>query len=299
RIPIQPSANGTQTGERSGPSSTGNKPSSLHGIRSTSTRCRSRRSTSPRHSCGPNAMPSSSMSSPVDYPPSVVRSSAAGLRPYGETAPRKERGETRFDGGSEVGGGDAPQAATERWRTYRVLREQKTASCPAPEPLRRRVPEVARNTRTCPPRPAGSLRALRERMNNPSLSTQVTLHPQLVAVTVQDPRPDSLQTFGELTEPQPEQLAHDAWHVGLRALMNAYRQAEEARLLDVGETLRENLDAQFREHADRQTQGLAGALGRYFDPEHGEVSQRRRELTRQDGALGRLLEQHLGPRNSV
>ena len=31
--------------------------------------------------------------------------------------------------------------------------------------------------------------------------------------------------FAELTEPQQEQLVHDAWLVGLRALHNAYSAA--------------------------------------------------------------------------
>ena len=106
-------------------------------------------------------------------------------------------------------------------------------------------------------------------MTHSALSTQVTASSSAVEVTVRDPRPDSVQTFEALTPPQQEQLAHDAWHVGLRALMNAYRQAEEARLQDIGKTLTDDLDEQLRQHAELQEKAIATALGRYFDPESG------------------------------
>ncbi len=110
---------------------------------------------------------------------------------------------------------------------------------------------------------------------------------------------DTVQTFEQLTAPQQEQLAHDAWHVGLRALMNAYRQAEEARLQDIGRSLTEDLNEQLRQHAETQEKAIAAALGRYFDPESGELGSRLRQFLGDEGTLTHLPQQHLGPRNSV
>lgn len=47
---------------------------------------------------------------------------------------------------------------------------------------------------------------------------------------IADRRPSSLSLFGELSDQQAHQLATDAWIVGLRALANAYAQAQESRL---------------------------------------------------------------------
>lgn len=136
-------------------------------------------------------------------------------------------------------------------------------------------------------------------MNHSALSTQVNASAHQVEVTIVDPRPDTTQTFAVLSAPQQAQLAHDAWHVGLRALMNAYRQAEEARLSDIGKALTEDLDEQLRQHAEAQQKAMTTALGRYFDPEGGELGARLRQFTGDQGALVHLLQQHLGPRNSV
>ena len=136
-------------------------------------------------------------------------------------------------------------------------------------------------------------------MTNAALTTQVQTNSDVVEVAVRDPRPDSVQTFAALSEPQQGQLAHDAWHVGLRALMNAHRQAEEARLSDIGKTLVEDVDEQLRAHADAQEKALVAALHRYFDAENGELGTRLRQFVGEDGAIVHLLDQHLGPRNSV
>ena len=136
-------------------------------------------------------------------------------------------------------------------------------------------------------------------MQHSALDIQVQSTALEVQVTVRDPRPDTTQTFAALTAPQQAQLAHDAWHVGLRALMNAYRQAEEARLSDIGKALTEDLDGQLRQHAEAQEKALAAALGRYFDPESGELGARLKQLMGDQGALVQLLQRHLGPRNSL
>lgn len=136
-------------------------------------------------------------------------------------------------------------------------------------------------------------------MNHTDFTAAVSTTPSTVEVTLRDPRHDTLQTFQELVPTQQEQLAHDAWHVGLRALMNAYRQAEEAKLADVGTALVRDLDDQLRAHAEAQEKALATALGRYFDPEDGELGTRLHQLMGDEGMLAHLLQKHLGPRNSV
>jgi hypothetical protein len=136
-------------------------------------------------------------------------------------------------------------------------------------------------------------------MTHPTLTTQVNTRAHEIEVVVYDPRPETTQTFAALTATQQAQLAHDAWHVGLRALMNAYRQAEEARLSDIGKALTEDLDGQLRQHAESQQNAMATALSRYFDPESGELGARLRQFTGDQGALVHLLQQHLGPRNSM
>jgi hypothetical protein len=136
-------------------------------------------------------------------------------------------------------------------------------------------------------------------MTNAALDTQVRATSDAVEVEVRDPRPDTVQTFAVLNAPQQHQLAHDAWHVGLRALMNAYRQAEEARLSDIGKTLVEDVDEQLRQHAQAQEKALVAVLKRYFDAETGELGLRMHQFVGEEGALAHLLEQHLGPRNSV
>ena len=86
-----------------------------------------------------------------------------------------------------------------------------------------------------------------------ALTAQVTADGAAVEVLLRDPRPDTTQTFAALAAPQREQLAHDAWHVGLRALMNAYRQAEEARLQDIGKSITDDLDEHLRRHASGES----------------------------------------------
>jgi len=66
---------------------------------------------------------------------------------------------------------------------------------------------------------------------------------------------------------------------------SAHRLAEEARLSDVKKTLMEDLDVQLRAHADRQTERMQAELGRYFDPESGQLGERLRQLTGDGGTL--------------
>lgn len=136
-------------------------------------------------------------------------------------------------------------------------------------------------------------------MTHSDFTAAVTASSNQVDVVLHDPRPDTVRVFEELSPPQHEQLAHDAWRVGLRALMNAYRQAEEAKLADIGGSLMHEFDEQLRAHAEAQEKALTNALGRYFDAKDGELGTRLKQFLGDQGALSSLLEKHLGPRNSV
>ncbi|MCA9632843.1 MAG: hypothetical protein KC766_34555, partial [Myxococcales bacterium] len=131
------------------------------------------------------------------------------------------------------------------------------------------------------------------------LAVTVLASEELVAAEVRDARPDAVHIFGELTERQREQLAHDAWSIGLRALANAHSQAQEARLQDVGSALLDDIDRQLRTHVETQQQTIATVLGRFFDPKDGQVTQRLTAFVDDQGVLARLLERYLGPQNSV
>jgi hypothetical protein len=120
-----------------------------------------------------------------------------------------------------------------------------------------------------------------------------------IAVRIADRRPESLALFGELSDEQGHQLATDAWTVGLRALANAYTQAQEARLQDIGKSLVDDIDRQLKAHVAGQQQTIATVLGKFFDPTDGQVTQRLAAFVHDEGVLARLLEKYLAPQNSV
>lgn len=136
-------------------------------------------------------------------------------------------------------------------------------------------------------------------MNHSNITTQVSLTSTFADVTLCDAREQTVATFTDLNSAQRGQLAHDAWQIGLRAVTNAHRLADEARLGDIGKTLLGDIDGQLRSHAERQSERMQEALGRYFDPESGQLGERLRQLTGDGGTLPNLLDRHLGPQNSI
>ena len=136
-------------------------------------------------------------------------------------------------------------------------------------------------------------------MTNLSIDTQVTVSATAVNVALRDLRPEAITSFGSLNAVQQGHLAHEAWLIGYRAVTSAHRLAEEARLGDIKKTLLEDIDTQLRGHAERQSERMQEALGRYFDPESGQLGERLRQLTGDGGTLPTLLDRHLGPQNSI
>jgi hypothetical protein len=131
------------------------------------------------------------------------------------------------------------------------------------------------------------------------ISTRVSVSEAALDVCIHDVRPDTVQTVAGMNSAQQDQLAYEAWLIGYRAVTNAHRLAEEARLNDIGKSLLEDIDVQLRGHAERQAERMQTALSNYFDPESGHVGERLRQLVGDGGALPALLERHLGPQNSI
>jgi hypothetical protein len=131
------------------------------------------------------------------------------------------------------------------------------------------------------------------------IAVSVICSDELIAAEVRDSRPASITLFAELTSEQREELVHDAWTIGLRALGNAYAAAQEARLADVGGQLIADIDQQLQRHIQGQQQTMTSVMARFFDPTDGQVTQRLSAFVDDQGVLARLLDRFLSPQNSV
>ena len=127
------------------------------------------------------------------------------------------------------------------------------------------------------------------------VTVEVQLSPDTAAVQVADGRPESLALFGPLGSPQRQTLALDAWTVGLRAVMNAHRHAEESRLQDVGRAMCADLEGACRSFVERQEKVVVQVLARYFDPKDGQVVGRLERLLSDEGDLARTMDKYLAP----
>lgn len=140
---------------------------------------------------------------------------------------------------------------------------------------------------------------MREMIQVSPLEAAVICSSDEVAADIRDRRVETLSLFGDLDEPQREQLVVDAWSIGLRALRNAHSAAQESKLRDVGDALVADIDGHLRAHVEQQQATIAGVLGRFFDPKDGQVTQRLEAFVADQGVLARLLDKYLGPQNSV
>jgi len=131
------------------------------------------------------------------------------------------------------------------------------------------------------------------------LEVSVVCSADLVTADIFDRRPDSVCLFGELAESQRNQLAYDAWSIGLRALNNARAAGQEARLEDIGRDLLTDIDRQLHAYVDAQQKTIADVMSKFFDPRDGQVSQRLAAFVDDKGVLAHLLDKYLSPQNSV
>lgn len=136
-------------------------------------------------------------------------------------------------------------------------------------------------------------------MNNSSLAIQVSLSSDTLSTTIDDRRPDAVAMFALLSDPLRVDFAGDAWAVGLRAVMNAQRAADESRLQDIGKALLEDVDVELQECVRRQQEAVVQALQRYFDPNDGQVVTRIDGFLKDGGELTRAMEKFLGPEHGV
>ena len=95
----------------------------------------------------------------------------------------------------------------------------------------------------------------------PTISAEITLEHEVVGVNLSDMRSDALALFQATAEDRRAQLAEDAWVIGLRALRNAYAQAEESRLQDIGKSLLSDMDRELKAHVEARN---AQSRGRWL-----------------------------------
>lgn len=131
------------------------------------------------------------------------------------------------------------------------------------------------------------------------VNAEVIFASDQVAAHVRDQRPETLDLFASLDDAQREQLVTDAWSIGLRALQNAHRTAQESKLEDIGASLLADVDRQLRSHVERQQSAIDAVLTGFFDPNDGQVCQRLEAFVADEGVLARLLEKYLAPQGSV
>jgi hypothetical protein len=133
----------------------------------------------------------------------------------------------------------------------------------------------------------------------PTISIELALQDEAISLNLLDARSDALSLFGATAENRRAQLAEDAWVIGLRALKNAHAQAQEARLQDVGKSLLSDMDLELKAHVEAQQRTIKQVLNDFFDPNDGKLSQRLKAFLDNEGVLGQVLQNHLGPERSV
>lgn len=98
------------------------------------------------------------------------------------------------------------------------------------------------------------------------LSISVRFAKEEVALDLRDRRPDRIALFGDLDEPARDQLAHDAWAIGLCALSKAHQAARESEINDVWTALLGDIDRPLEVFVERHQPTGGVVLTRSFDP---------------------------------
>ncbi len=125
------------------------------------------------------------------------------------------------------------------------------------------------------------------------LEIQTTFSSTSFATTITDYRANALTLFSPLTPAQRESISRDAWSIGLRAVITAYRQSEEAQFADASNALIHKVDEKLLAHSERQHELTLRLLKQYFDPSDGAVGQRIDAFVRDGGELTRALDKYL------
>lgn len=133
-------------------------------------------------------------------------------------------------------------------------------------------------------------------MTLPSAQTRVEVKscsPTELMVAIIDRQPEIAQQFHQLAPAEREQLAANAWSIGLRAALGALSAAHQARLSEVGAQMIKDVESQLSHRLAQHEQSVEAALRRYFDPTTGALSQRLDELVKDGGELSQLLGQYV------
>ena len=131
------------------------------------------------------------------------------------------------------------------------------------------------------------------------ITVLVDVEVDTIEAHIRDRRVEALALFAPLNDEQRGGLVKDAWSLGLRALTNAYKQADESRLADIGRTLKQDIDTQLVAHVERQQAAVVEVLGRFFDPREGQVVARLEGFLRDGGELAKAMERFLAPGQDV
>lgn len=132
-----------------------------------------------------------------------------------------------------------------------------------------------------------------------TLAVAITVDSAAVEATITDSRPEIVTTLVPLTDAQRRGFVTDAWTIGLRAILNAHRAADEARLADVGNSMLKDVDRELQGYVTRQRDVLVEILKRYFDPKDGQVAVRIEGFLKDGGELTRAMEKYLAPEHGA
>lgn len=146
----------------------------------------------------------------------------------------------------------------------------------------------------------GTIREVAVGMTTQSaLTIDVQVDAATIVASVSDSRTDVVATLVPLDESQRLGFVADVWTVGVRAIMNAHRNAEEAKLADIGKGILDGLDKELDDHVVRQRDALVEMLKRYFDPKDGQVALRIDGFVKDGGQLAIAMEKYLAPEHGT
>lgn len=120
-------------------------------------------------------------------------------------------------------------------------------------------------------------------------STDSELPYQLsLELTVGDP--DTIAELAKYPEGDSrEEFALEALKIGVLTLRRASASLDGEFIKRETDRLLESLQKQFHSHADTSKQRLEDSLGKYFNPQDGQFTQRVKQLASSDGEVGRMI----------
>jgi hypothetical protein len=131
------------------------------------------------------------------------------------------------------------------------------------------------------------------------VTASVEVSPEGVTAEIHDTRPECITGFAALEPSAQHLLVHDAWIVGLRAILNARAEAQEAQLSNIAQTFQGDLAKQLERQNKEAMELIQDALSEYFDPESGCVGERLKHFIGDGGLLAQELRRHLSAENST